>query len=310
MKCLVTGANGFLGKHLCPFLKSHQVNVVATSRQASSSDIIATGDLNQFSNWQALLNGVDVIVHAAAKAHDMSKSTDLKDQYYEANLKLPLLLAEKAREHGVGRFIFISTIKVNGEGTFNRPFQADDAPQPTDDYGMSKAQAELALLKMHQPGVFEVVIIRPCLIYGNGVKANFKNLMNLVQKGFPLPFGSIKNKRSFVSIDNLMDLILKCLSHPKASGQVFLVSDGKDLSLPELIKAIAKALQKKILLLPVPFFLFRFVFAVLGKKDLTQRLFGNLQVDISKTKQMLEWNPPYTMDQSLQNMLNPKRGNI
>lgn len=299
MKCLVTGASGFLGKHLTTFLKAKGFEVIATARQSSSMDVIATGDLNQFSNWSALLKGVDVVVHAAAKAHDMSKSPDLKNQYYEANLKLPVLLAEKARQYGVKRFIFISTIKVNGEATFARPFYADDPPHPMDDYGMSKAQAEAALLSMNQPGIFEIVVIRPCLIYGAGVKANFKNLMNLVQKAWPLPFGAIRNKRSLVSIENLMDLILTCMDHPNASGQVFLVSDGHDLSLPELIKTIAKSLGQKILLLPVPLFIFRLAFLILGKKDLTQRLFGNLQVDISKTKQMLEWTPPYTMEQSL-----------
>ncbi len=299
MKCLVTGANGFLGKHLVPFLKSKNLNVVATARQSTSIDVMATGDLNQFTNWPSLLKDVDVIVHAAAKAHDMSKSADLKNQYYEANLKLPLLLAEKAREFGVKRFVFISTIKVNGEATFAKPFFADDTPYPTDDYGMSKAQAEAALLSLNQPGVFEVVIIRPCLVYGAGVKANFKNLMSLVSKGWPLPFGAIQNKRSLVSVDNLMDLILTCMDHPNAAGQIFLVSDGRDLSLPELIKTIANSLGRKILLLPVPLFLFKIAFLILGKKDLTQRLFGNLQVDISKTKQMLEWTPPYTMEQSL-----------
>jgi nucleoside-diphosphate-sugar epimerase len=299
MKCLVTGANGFLGKHLTPFLKKKGIDVVATARQSSSIDVIATGDLIQFANWPTLLKDVDVIVHAAAKAHDMSQSADLKNQYYEANLKLPLLLAEKAREFGVKRFVFISTIKVNGEATFSKPFDADDTPHPTDDYGMSKAQAEAALLSLNQPGVFEVVVIRPCLVYGAGVKANFKNLISLVKKGLPLPFAAIRNKRSFVSVENLMDLIWTCLDHPKAAGQIFLVSDGHDLSLPELIKTIAKSMNQKILLLPVPLFIFRMAFLILGKKDLTQRLFGNLQVDISKTKQMLEWTPPYTMEQSL-----------
>lgn len=299
MKCLVTGANGFLGKHLTPFLKQKGIEVVATARQSSSIDVIATGDLIQFANWPTLLKDVDVIVHAAAKAHDMSQSADLKNQYYEANLKLPLLLAEKAREFGVKRFVFISTIKVNGEATFSKPFEADDTPHPKDDYGMSKAQAEAALLSLNQPGAFEVVVIRPCLVYGAGVKANFKNLISLVKKGWPLPFAAIRNKRSFVSVENLMDLIWTCLDHPKAAGQIFLVSDGHDLSLPELIKTIAKSMNQKILLLPVPLFIFRIVFLILGKKDLTQRLFGNLQVDISKTKQMLEWTPPYTMEQSL-----------
>lgn len=304
MKCLITGANGFLGQHLLPYLQSKKIEVIATARQASpgSESVIATGDLNQYSNWDSLLKNVDVIIHAAAKAHDMSKSPDLKDKYYQANLKLPLLLAEKARQHRVKRFIFISTVKVNGENTFERPFHADDPAHPVDDYGRSKAQAEAALLQMHEPGVFEVVIIRPCLIYGAGVKANFKNLLHLVEKGWPLPFALIKNKRSLVSVDNLMDLIFNCMTHPNASGQIFLVSDDQDLSLPATIKTLAKSIHKSILLIPIPLFLFRVVFTLLGKKDLIQKLFGNLQVDISKTKQMLNWTPPYTMEESLERL--------
>lgn len=302
MKCLVTGANGFLGKHLTAALRANEVDVVATARLSNSKSVIATGDMNHYTGWETLFEGVEVVIHAAAKAHDMSKSADLKQQYFEANLKLPLLLAAKARAAGVKRFIFISTIKVNGESTMFTPFRADDNPHPTDDYGISKAQAEAELMKMHQPGIFEIVIIRPCLIYGLGVKANFKNLMDQVRKGWPLPFASISNKRSLVSIENLTDLILTCMKHPKAGGQIFLVSDDHDLSLPELIKAIAKSMNRFIILLPVPLSLFRFVFKLIGKADLTQRLFGNLQVDIVKTKQVLGWKPPFTMEQSLQRM--------
>lgn len=302
MKCLVTGAEGFLGKHLCSFLRSKNIEVVATARNSSATDVVSTGDLNQFSDWSLLFKDVEVVIHTAAKAHDMSKSPDLKNQYIEANLKLPILLAEKARENKVKRFIFISTIKVNGESTSKQAFSADDTPNPTDDYGVSKAQAETELMKLHQPGIFEIVIIRPCLIYGGGVKANFKNLMRLVQKGWPLPFASIANKRSLVSIDNLMDLIFVCLTHPQAAGQIFLVSDDHDLSLPEMIKAIAKSANKNVQLVPVPLWAFRLAFFLIGKTDLTQRLFGNLQVDIVKTKQRLDWQPPYTMEQSLQKM--------
>lgn len=302
MKCLLTGANGFLGKHLHPFLIEKGLEVVATSRQSSSSDVIATGDLNQFTNWPALFKDVEVVIHAAAKCHDMSKSAHLSDEYFETNFKMTTLLAQKAREYGVSRFIFISTIKVNGESTFSKPFQPDDTPHPMDDYGKSKALAEAELLKMHEPGVFEVVVIRPCLVYGAGVKANFKSLMKLAQKGWPLPFGLIRNKRSLVSVDNLIDLIYISMSHPKAAGQIFLISDDKDLSLPELIQNMAQSLGRKILFLPVPLFLFRLFFFLIGKKDFTQRLFGSLQVDISKTKQMLNWSPPYTMAQSLERL--------
>jgi UDP-glucose 4-epimerase len=308
MKCLVTGASGFLGKHLTNFLGLNDVEVVAAARSSTSKSVIATGDMNHFTGWASLLEGVEVVIHSAAKAHDTSKSPDLKEHYTEANLKLTLLLASKAKAAGVKRFIFISTIKVNGENTNSNPFYADDIPGPTDDYGISKAQAEAELMKMHHPGAFEIVIIRPCLVYGPGVKANFKNLMDLVSQGWPLPFASIQNRRSFVSIENLSDLILLCMKHPNAAGQIFLVSDDHDLSLPELIKAIANSMNKFIILLPVPLWLFRFVFRLIGKTDLTQRLFGNLQVDIVKTKQILGWKPPVTMQQSLQNMQKQSKG--
>lgn len=308
MKCLVTGANGFLGKHLVPFLRGNEVEVIATARLSNSKNVIATGDMNHYSDWESLLQGVDVVVHAAAKAHDMSNSHDLKNQYLNANLKLPLFLAEKAQKSGVKRFIFISTIKVNGEATILKPFRAEDNPHPTDDYGRSKAMAEAELMRLHQAGVFEIVIIRPCLVYGPGVKANFKSLMNLAQKNLPLPFASIRNKRSLVSVDNLADLILKCMTHPKAGGEVFLVSDDHDLSLPEMIKVIAKASGKFALLFPIPISIFRLAFRLLGKKDLEQRLFGNLQVDIVKTKQLLGWKPPFTMEQCLQRMHKQNKG--
>jgi len=308
MKCLITGANGFVGRHLTGYLRSNEIEVVATARLSNSKSVVATGDMNHYPGWEALLEGVDVVIHSAAKAHDMSKSPELKKQYFEANLKLPLMLAVKARAAGVKRFIFISTIKVNGEATMFTPFRADDNPHPTDDYGISKAQAEAELMKMHQPGVFEIVIIRPCLVYGPGVKANFKNLMDQVRKGWPLPFASISNKRSLVSIENLTDLILTCMKHPKAGGQIFLVSDDRDVSLPELIKAIARSMEKSIILLPVPLSFFRFVFNLIGKTDLIQRLFGNLQVDIVKTKQVLGWKPPFTMEQSLQRMQKQSKG--
>ncbi len=301
MKYLVTGANGFLGQHLCRYLKSKHVDFRATAREGSQS-VYASGDLNTFNRWGELLTGISVIVHAAAKAHDLTKSVDLKLKYQQSNFEATQKLAHQAKAYGVRKFIFISTIKVNGEQTLDQPFTPEDRAQPTDDYGISKMLAEAELLKLHEPEVFDVVIIRPCLVYGQGVKANFKNLMKLVEKGWPLPFGLIRNKRSLVSVDNLVDLIVTCASHPNAGGQIFLVSDGVDLSLPELIQAIAKSMHRSVRLIPVPVFLLRIGLTLIGKKEMAQRLFSNLQVDISKTKRLLNWTPPYSIEQSLQIM--------
>ena len=302
MKYLVTGANGFLGSHLLQSMKNKGLAVIGTVRTDDGQNFV-TGDLSKFTAWADLFKDIDVVIHSAAKAHDMSGNSNLKKIYTEVNFNLTSQLAKQAKAYGVKRFIFISTIKVNGETTSkNHPFTAEDSPAPVDDYGISKFEAEQELLKMHQAGVFEIVIIRPCLVYGPGVKANFKSLMGLVEKNFPLPFGLIKNKRSLVSVDNLTDFILTCASHPKAGGEIFLISDDRDLSLPELIQALAKSMNKKAFLLPVPEFLFRLGLAAIGKKDLAMRLLSNLQVDISKAKRLLKWSPKFTIEQSLQNM--------
>ncbi|MBC7466815.1 MAG: NAD-dependent epimerase/dehydratase family protein [Bdellovibrio sp.] len=301
MKYLVTGANGFLGKHLCDYLDRHGIEHRDVVRSGHGKQF-STGDLTKFSNWKDLFAGVQIIVHAAAKAHDMSKPQDLEKIYNSVNFEMTVKLAQQAKLHGAKKFIFISTIKVNGESTVDRPFTADDTPQPLDPYGVSKYRAEQAILKLNEPGVFEVTVIRPCLVYGAGVKANFKSLINIAKKGIPLPFGLVNNKRSIVSVDNLIDLIMTCANTPKSAGQVFLVSDGVDLSLPELIEAIAGSYDKKALMLPVPPLLMHLCFALLGRRDFGQRLFSNLQVDISKNKTVLGWEPPFSIAHALAKM--------
>ncbi|MBC7419418.1 MAG: NAD-dependent epimerase/dehydratase family protein [Bdellovibrio sp.] len=303
MKYLVTGAGGFLGNHICEYFDKKNIAYRATVREKKNDHQFSTGDLTQFSDWQNLFKGIDIVIHSAAKAHDMSGHPGLKDIYQEVNLHLTLRLAKEAKKAQVKRFIFISTIKVNGELTDEKSFSADDVPAPTDDYGISKYQAETELLKLHTPGEFEVVIIRPCLIYGRGVKANFQSLIKLVDKAWPLPFASIQNKRSFVSVDNLIDLIHLCATATKASGQIFLVSDDNDLSLPDLIRNIARAAGKKAILVPFPVFIFKILLKLLGKSDLSVRLFSSLQVDIEKTKSLLNWKPPFSVQDSLKQML-------
>lgn len=302
MKFLVTGANGFLGKHICADFDANHIDYRASVREKKMPKEFQTADLTRFSDWQTLFQDIDVVIHSAAKAHDMSGADGLKQIYTDVNTKLTLRLASEAKKAGVKRFIFISSIKVNGEMTKTEAFTAADIPAPMDDYGLSKLHAEIELMKLHSAGHFDVVIIRPCLIYGAGVKANFHNLIQLTQKGLPLPFASIHNKRSFVSVDNLIDLIKVTAASPQAAGQIFLVSDDADLSLPELIRQISAATGKKVVLVPFPVFLIKFLLMLIGRSAVATRLLSSLQVDIEKTKSLLNWKPPFKMKTSLQKM--------
>jgi UDP-glucose 4-epimerase len=216
------------------------------------------------------------------------------------NLEGTIALARQAVKFGVKRFIFISSIKVNGEETIiGKPFTADDEPAPRDPYGVSKAEAEQALLGLAATTGMEVVIIRPVLVYGPGVKANFRMLMKWLSKGIPLPLGLVRNKRSLVALDNLVDLIITCIDHPAAANQVFLVSDGEDLSTTELLQRVGKALGKSARLIPVPACLINIAAMLIGKREVSKRLLGSLQVDISKTCKLLDWAPPVSVDEAL-----------
>lgn len=223
-------------------------------------------------------------------------SSDPLIEFRMSNVEATLNIATAAKKTGVKRFIYMSSVKVNGEETFDRPFTASDTPHPEDPYGISKAEAEVELLKLNVPGIFEVVIIRPPLIYGLGVKANFEKLYKFAGHQFPMPFGLVKNKRSLVSVFNLVDLIITTLSHSHAGGEIFMASDDHDLSLAELIKLMAKVQNKKAYLIPVPVALMKFFAKLLGKKSYADRLFGNLQVDSEKTKRLLDWKPPYSFE--------------
>ncbi len=303
MKYLITGGNGFLGKHLSQFFDSNNTDYIASVRGNPSKNQIATGDLALFTDWPALFQNIDVVVHTAAKTQEMSSNPELAANYIKENVELTKTLALAAKSNKVKRFIFISSLKVNGEFTLNEPFKADDAPNPSDAYGFSKQLAETELLKLHESGVFEVVIIRPCLIYGKGVKANFQNLVNMVKKQIPLPFGSVHNKRSFVSVENVCDLISCCATAPQAAGQIYLISDDGDLGLTEVIQLISHSLKIKSTLIPIPVTVMNLGFKVIGKGEFSRRLFSNLQVDIGKTKNQLNWKPPYTTSAGLEKML-------
>jgi UDP-glucose 4-epimerase len=226
--------------------------------------------------------------------------SDPLSAFRTVNVEGTLNLARQAAAAGVQRFIFISSIKVNGEGTTpGSAFTADDEPAPADPYGVSKMEAEQGLRELAAQTSMDVVIIRPVLVYGPGVKANFLNMMRWLDKGIPLPFGAIYNSRSLVALDNLVDLVLTCIEHPAAANQTFLVSDGDDLSTTELLSKMAKALNKPARLIPVPSWMLQGGAALLGKKGLSQRLCGSLQVDIAKTRNLLGWVPPVSVDAAL-----------
>ncbi|HMY00617.1 MAG TPA: SDR family oxidoreductase, partial [Agitococcus sp.] len=265
------------------------------------SQAVSIGDIDSHTNWEVALNQVTTVVHIAARVHVMNdKSTDPLAEFRKVNVDGTLNLARQAASAGVRRFVFISSIKVNGEKTtINHPFCADDTPDPQDAYGISKLEAEQGLRLLSEKTGMEIVIIRPPLVYGSGVKANFLSMMRWLSKGVPLPLGGIKNKRSLVSLDNLVDLTLLCCHHPAAANQIFLVSDGEDLSTSDLLRRMGQALYSPARLIPVPAIFLRFAATLLGKGDVAQRLCESLQVDITKTQQLLNWNPPVSVDEGL-----------
>ncbi|WP_104401032.1 UDP-glucose 4-epimerase family protein [Vibrio penaeicida] len=301
MKILLTGATGFVGQHLLRSLKAnHEVTVLGRSKPSYNNGDFYHYDLTSNALPTEAFESVDTVIHAAARVHVMSDSaTDPLEEYRVANTAATLRLAEQAIRSNVKRFIFISSIKVNGESTLpNKPFSASSARLPEDDYGRSKSEAEVELLKLADSTNLEVVIIRPTLVYGPGVKANFAAILKLVEKGIPLPFGGIKhNKRSFVSVRNLVDLISTCIDHPKAVNQVFLVSDGKDLSTSEMVSLMGRSIGKQRWQVPVPVWCFTLAGKVFGKSDIVNRLVGSLYVDISETKSRLNWTPPQSIEE-------------
>ena len=262
---------------------------------------VQVGDLLPTTDWGLALQGVDEVVHCAARVHVMQDdATDQLQAYREVNVYGTLNLARQAAQAGVRRFVFVSSIKVNGEATQpGHPFTADDVPAPLDPYGVSKLEAEQGLREIEAQTGMEVVIVRPPLVYGPGVKANFASMMRCLARGIPLPLGAIQNARSMVALDNLVDLLVTCVKHPAAAGQIFLVSDGEDVSTTELLRRTALAMGKKPFLLPIPAFVLEWGTALLGKRDVAQRLCGSLQLDINKTRQLLDWTPPVSVDEGL-----------
>lgn len=297
---LVTGANGFVGTALCAALRAQGVDTVGAVRSDALPGQLAIGNLDADTDWSAALAGRTVVVHLAARVHVMDDSAgDPLAAYRTVNVDATVNLARQAHANGVRRFVFISSIKVNGEATNGRPFRADDAPAPVDPYGQTKLESERALQTIAAQTGMELVIVRPPLVYGPGVKANFANLLRLVGRGVPLPLGSVKNRRSMVALDNLVDLLIVCTRHPAAPGGIFLVSDGVDLSTAELVTMMGQAMGKRVFLVPIPVRLMHVAASLLGKRALVDRLLGSLQVDSIPTRDRLGWVPLLTPQQGI-----------
>ncbi len=302
---LITGANGFVGKELCSTLLG-VVPIRACMRQDTisclSEDIeIARVDLADSLGWKEALSGVDTVIHCAARAHVMNDCAgDPLAEFRRTNVQGTLRLAGLASQMGVRRFIYISSIKVNGERTgLDSPFTADQNPAPVDPYGISKYEAELGLKKISKETGIEIVIIRPPLVYGPGVKANFLSMMTWLQRPIPLPLGGIvNNRRSLVYIKNLVDLISLCITHPKAANQTFLVSDD-DVSTDMLLRKMSAALGLPSRLMPVGPVLIQLASRIIGRPGIAQRLCGSLQLDVKKTKEVLNWKPKYSLENGL-----------
>ncbi|MFT4000745.1 MAG: SDR family oxidoreductase [Rhizobium sp.] len=297
---LVTGATGFVGQALCAELSRRQMDYRPVSR-APAPGFVAIGTIDGDTDWSEALAGVDVVMHLAARVHVMNESAaDPLAAFRAVNVNATVNLARQAAGAGVRRFIFLSSIKVNGEQTVaGKPFRASDVPHPEDAYGRSKLEAEEALLAIGAETGMEIVIIRPPLVYGPGVKANFASLMKWAGRPFPWPFGAVRNRRSLVFIGNLVDFMLLCARHPSVGNRVFLVSDGEDLSVGQLIAKLSLAEGRKALMLPVPPALLKGFAALLGRRAAAQRLLGSLQVDIGETAAITGWSPPHSVDEGL-----------
>lgn len=302
-KILLTGASGFIGSALLERLLADGQSVTGTARKklVFPFDLVIVGEIGPETRWLDVVKGHQTVVHTAARVHVMHDSaSDPLSEFRRVNVEGTLNLARQAAAAGVRRFVFISSIKVNGEETApGQLFRDDDLPHPLDPYGLSKQEAEEGLRQLAQESGMEVVIVRPPLVYGPGVKANFETMMRWLYRGLPLPLGSIRNRRSLVALDNLVDLIITCIDHPAAANQTFLVSDGEDLSTTELLQRMGAALGKPARLLPVPSALLSAGATVLGKRAVAQRLLGSLQVDMSKTQELLDWTPPVRVDDAL-----------
>ena len=299
---MVTGANGFVGAALCDTLEAAGLRVRRAVRTSSRPAEIAVGSIGSDTDWIPALAESEVVIHLAARVHVMKDSSaDALCAYREVNSTGTRRLAEQAASSGIRRFIYLSSIKVNGEGTVpGSPYGPSDEPRPEDPYGLSKLEAERAIAEIAGRSGMEFVVVRPPLIYGPGVRANFHSMMRLVQRGIPLPLGCVTgNRRSLLSLENLNHLLLNCLDNPAAANRTLLASDGEDLSTADLLRRLGLAIGQPARLLPVPVPLLDFGARLLGRQDLARRLLGSLQVDIGETRKVLGWNPPVSVDEGI-----------
>lgn len=301
-KILLTGTTGFIGKELCQSiieLQEFELCKIVRNKNANNGDSFIVGEFNSDTDFSPALEGVNVVMHLAAVAHsNYSSPLDAVKSYKSCNVDATLTLAKQASEQGVSRFIFLSSIGVNGVSN-SAPFIYSDEPNPTEDYAISKYEAEIGLKKIAEETGMEVVIIRPPLVYGKNAPGNFGTLLKVAEKNLPLPLGAINNQRSFVAIDNLVDLIITCIDHPNAANQTFLVSDDEDVSTSNLLKKLTIAAGKKPCLLPVPVTFLKLVASVFGKKAAVEKFSSSLTVDIEHTKKILNWKPPITLDEGI-----------
>ncbi|ATG76505.1 NAD-dependent epimerase/dehydratase family protein [Pseudoalteromonas sp. 1_2015MBL_MicDiv] len=301
-KILLTGSTGFIGKELCQSIIEQQefeLCKVVRNKNNNDSDSFIVGEFNSDTDFSSALEGVSVVIHLAAVAHsNYSSPSDAAKSYKSCNVDATLALAKQASEQGVCRFIFLSSIGVNGNSN-SVPFTPLDLECPVDDYAKSKYEAETALRELSKLTRMEVVIIRPPLVYGKNAPGNFGILLKVAEKNLPLPLGSINNKRSFVAIDNLVDLIVACIDHPNAVNQTFLVSDDVVISTSDLLKKLTLAAGKKPWLFPVPVSYLMFVASIFGKKEAVEKFSSSLTIDIEYTKKTLNWKPPITLDEGI-----------
>ena len=314
MKILITGANGFIGKSLCKALSKLYSNITGTVRFIQSpscvDDInyISVGDISLNPNWKDALVDCDYVIHCAARAHITSESNKKSLETYRLiNVKSTKILAEKCVSAGVKRLIFLSSIGVLGVDTNNRkPFIYSDDPNPIDNYSISKFEAVQELFKISKNSGLEIVVIRSPLVYGASPPGNLARLIKFINFGMPLPFRKLTNKRSMIGIDNLVDLIVKCILHPDAANKTFLVSDDNDLSTPDLIRLISTSMRCKSRLFYAPIFLIKFLGYIFRKKKEIYKLIGSLQVDINHTKKVLNWRPPLSVKEGINRMVQGK----
>jgi nucleoside-diphosphate-sugar epimerase len=306
MNVFVTGATGFVGTALLRRLNQESYHLRAAVRPGwrgerlpSTVETVVAPSLSETSDYFRVLQGIDVVVHLAARVHVMADdAVDPLAEFRKVNVAGTERLARQAAAAGVRRLLFLSSVKVNGEGSM-RPYREEDPPAPEDPYGVSKREAEELLRRVAAETGLDVVIIRPPLVYGPGVKANFLRLLETVRRGTPLPFSSINNKRSFIGLENLVDAIATCTAHPLAAGRTYLVSDGDDVSTPELVRKIASACDAPARLFPVPVPFMRLGGLLAGKRKAVDRLVGSLTVDTTKIRRELGWRPPFSMEQGL-----------